>query len=1085
MAKAYFIGLGGCGLKTVSELYKKLHPQDPTNEDYLFTYIDTDEKTFDAINKDGTVIRRADFINLGNTNPMQIYNGAVNSNDDVSVRLKEWAIGQGVPGHLTFPNQVLADGAQAVRMFGRFGIVKEQQQIISHLKQKLNQFQDMRDNEGKVVDPDIWVFASSCGGTGSSLTLDMLYIINRILIDELALHNPQLKLVLFMPQPFIALNPGNTQYYMNAYAYMWELNAFHLARSGKDVFGEFSAIPKRTGWTDKNFEMFKYIIPVDVESDHRHKISVSELYPTVAEMVYFLNMGNVKNSTISSMSNDHRLTNSELTRHNDTRCLWSTPLIAYGYRAIKKANQELLKYLKTRGMYELIRYGLLGEDMKEEERETAKQDFAKRYILPYLVSMEGICQANTQSLQTLLHSLYDDVYPLKPEGLQDNKVDFALNEIATKSATTEFEKVCRQAADNIKQAISNGLSEVIRLHGLEYAKTLLNIVDDHYLEKVILDKLQDELNALQRLVDDSRNKCESYRGSLKKKNNAAACAAAFEDYRNYEARYQTVKKAIDIIHSLTDYPMGYLEELRRGTNNKVGLQKLIEKATAALGQYANAYDELAKEFGASENNAFTVYLPDLKSIALGDNKNWPENTLFDQLYSNSILDYDRGEANRIDGKRVPVRVSENGQCISSYLQDIDKENTLFVSLAQMDNFKLADLFEKRVIAALETCIQKAIDNPASQASRWLSISLEEALQQPDFLPAGQSLHLFIEQLSNKDNIDVLYPMRCSSSPKAYRYYYAGASVSLATTLGYQPGDGVQFIEDANMTDRFLIMKMPIGLDFYSYAYFPTIEETYNKHYPKVLEHADVAGCHIHKAFNSLNLDQALVNVTIPRKMNALQSFTKALFFQQALKAMRTEAADAYNELFGIFTMPTFDTAPQTESDVDSFMASFGAAATPAVKSFDVESISASNDDFLELAINKNTGQWQLEISIKPVSLKVDGTLKIEDGTKQKYYVFDQQQLISASSFAEAIISTEDGELLRQLTKQADTFEKLKRHQPFITALSKAYAAAKTGVFEFGTAQQPKFAMFMEMWKRTPANNEFLRAIVETIMNVQK
>ena len=33
MAKAYFIGLGGCGLKTVSELYKKLHPQDPTGED--------------------------------------------------------------------------------------------------------------------------------------------------------------------------------------------------------------------------------------------------------------------------------------------------------------------------------------------------------------------------------------------------------------------------------------------------------------------------------------------------------------------------------------------------------------------------------------------------------------------------------------------------------------------------------------------------------------------------------------------------------------------------------------------------------------------------------------------------------------------------------------------------------------------------------------------------------------------------------------------------------------------------------------------------------------------------------------------
>lgn len=84
MAKAYFIGLGGCGLKTVSELYKKLHPQDPTGEDYLFTYIDTDEKTLDAINHDSIVIRRSDFINLGNTNPQQIYQRAATSDDEVS-----------------------------------------------------------------------------------------------------------------------------------------------------------------------------------------------------------------------------------------------------------------------------------------------------------------------------------------------------------------------------------------------------------------------------------------------------------------------------------------------------------------------------------------------------------------------------------------------------------------------------------------------------------------------------------------------------------------------------------------------------------------------------------------------------------------------------------------------------------------------------------------------------------------------------------------------------------------------------------------------------------------------------------------
>lgn len=1089
MAKAYFIGLGGCGLKTVSELYKKLHPQDPTGEDYLFTYIDTDEKTLDAINHDSIVIRRSDFINLGNTNPQQIYQRAATSDDEVSMRLKEWAIEQGVPGHLTFPNQVLADGAQAVRMFGRFGIVKEQQAIITALKQKLTPFQNMRDDEGKVVDPDIWVFASSCGGTGSSLTLDILYIINRIVLNELNLHDPQLKLVLFMPQPFIALNPGNTQYYLNAYAYMWELNAFRLAYQNgqKDIFGEFAAIPHRIGWSDDPFQMFKYIIPVDVESDHRHKIEVNELYPTVAEMVYFLNMGNVKNSTISNMSNDNRLVNTTLTRHSDTRCLWTTPLIAYGYRAVKKANQELLKYLKTRGMYEIVRYGLLGNDITEEEREPAKQEFAKKYILPYLVGIEGISKINSQSIQTRLGNLYEDIFPLKPEGLQDNKVDFALNEVTTKSTTTEFENACRQAFDDMKQAISNGISEVIRMHGMIYAKSLLNIVDDHYLEKTILDKLYAELNDLQRMVDDSKMKCESYRGSLKKKNNAVACAAAFEDYRNYEARYQSVKKSIDIIRSLTNYPMGFLEELRRGTNNKVGLQKLIEKANAACLFYTNAYDELAKEFSASESNAFTTYLPNLKDIALGENENWPADTLFDQLYSNSILDYDRDQANRIGGKRIPVHMSESSgnHCISYYLQDIDKDNTLFVALAQMDNFKLADLFEKRVIDALELSIQKAIDNTGSQASRWLNISLETALKQPDFLPADQPLHKFIEQLSNKDNIHVLYPMRNSNAAVAYRYFYAGASDTLATTLGYKPGDGVQFINDPQMVDRFLIIKMPIGLDFYSYTYFSTIEEAYNRFYPQIKEQADCAGCHIHKAFTTLDLDQALTAVTLPRKVNAFKQLLKAMFFQQVLKVMKTNAPDTYNELFGIFTMPTFGTSAQTEAApaANDFMAMFDSSSSSGT--FNDSSVDSGDDTFLDLQINNVTGNWQVDIHVKTITMKADGTLQIEGGLAERRFVLDQKQLLSGSSFAEGLLSANDGELMRMLGRQANVFDLLKRRNSFVSALINVFAAAKAATLDFGNSQQPKFAMFMEGWRRNPSNNEYLKAIVATINDMQK
>ena len=137
------------------------------------------------------------------------------------------------------------------------------------------------------------------------------------------------------------------------------------------------------------------------------------------------------------------------------------------------------KQFAEKNEFERKLLGELGEEMEKElENPDTKRnkEFAKKYILPYLVGIEGISKINSQSIQTRIENLYEDIFPLKPDGLQDNKVDFALNEVTTKSTTTEFENACRQAFDDMKQAISYGISEVIRLHGLIYAKSLLNIV---------------------------------------------------------------------------------------------------------------------------------------------------------------------------------------------------------------------------------------------------------------------------------------------------------------------------------------------------------------------------------------------------------------------------------------------------------------------------------------------------------------------------------------------------------------------------------------------------------------------------------
>lgn len=1082
MAKAFFIGLGGCGLKTVSELQEKLAPENQ-NRDYLFTYIDTDEKTKDQVNHDKIIIHSRDFVNIGDTNPLQEYNNAVVSHDKKSDRLKEWAIEQGIKGHLTFPNEKLSDGAQAIRMFGRCGLYRHEQVIKSVLKERLSTFQTLNAEENKTVKPSVWVFASSCGGTGSSMTLDILYFINRIVLDELKLDTPDVKLVLFMPQPFINKNEGNMQYYLNAYAYMWEINAFRLSfqNNERDQFGKFAAVPPQADWNDEPFELFKYIIPVDTESDLRNKIDVDDLYPTVAEMVYFLNKGNVSNQMISNLSNDQHLLNGDITKHTDTRCLWTTPLIAYGYRAIKKTNQELIKYLRTRGMSELVKYGLLGEDIPDEDREEVSQAFAKKYILPYLIDIEGISTANNRSLKTYIEEVYDEPrLTLRADGLHLNQVTFNLNEVAINKDSKEINKAKKEVYDSLKRSINQGVSEIIRTHGLIYAKTLLNLVDDSFLEPLIDNKLSILLRDKKELADAKRAQCETYKKLDKK--SAPLCVASYEEYRRTEAEAQMLTAAIELIESLTRYPSGYLEELRKGTNDKVGLQALINKSNEALGLWESAFEDLAREFKSAESNAFTTYIPSLKAIAHDEDTQWPTGTLFDILYSNSILDYDRALADKRDGQHIPLHISTEGHenCISYYLQAIDKNNDLFIKLAQMDRFKLSDQFERKVLDSLSIVLNDAIKREGSQASKWIDIPLAEALKNPDFLPANIPAHKFFNQLGSKDSIHVLYPTTNRNTVAAYRYIYAGASKELAGNLYNGQGedalfgDDAQFIEDAQMKDRFLIMKMPLGYDFYSYSHFAAIERIFNENYSKIRSKAKEGGCFIHQAFIGLDI-----------KTQSLQTLMEALYFQAALKLIGTKKKGIYNEIFGKLD---FSFAPEVQevasaSEAGDFMSMFsnGSEASSVEAGTNVLDIDSSvtDDNFLSIKISKPTDSWIVEIITKEVEIDNDGILQI--GALENRFVLEKKSLLSAELFSNGI-----GPAMGTITKMVNTFRQLKKNDRYRQAFEEVFQQAKNSVLEMGTTSAPKFAMFIRGWMSdTVKNGVFIKAMTEVLNSMAK
>ena len=293
-------------MQTVASLSTRLKKDQNYNpDDYAFTYVDTDMFTYSRINSDSIVIPAADFVDMGPTVPLAIYNGAKTTDrpNANTKRLLEWAIEQ-KPGHMVLPNHPLSDGATAQRNVGRFGIYNFYEAMERELTTKINRFRELTPDDNGRRDVDIWVIASSCGGTGSSMTLDVLYMINR-LAHDVANGEPNVKLVLYMPQTFVDLNSTNPNHKLNGYSCMEEINffRFNFENGNGKSFEPYAVRPTAAGTEIYDFPLYQFLIPVCAENNFGSKMKVDQFYPTIAEMIYYLNTGNGRAFVKSNLSN--------------------------------------------------------------------------------------------------------------------------------------------------------------------------------------------------------------------------------------------------------------------------------------------------------------------------------------------------------------------------------------------------------------------------------------------------------------------------------------------------------------------------------------------------------------------------------------------------------------------------------------------------------------------------------------------------------------------------------------------------------------------------------------------------------------
>ena len=1073
MKQVLFIGLGGCGLKTVSQLAKKLSAYGEAGAEYHYLYFDTDEETRASINKYEMLIPLSQFVNVGDTNPFRVYNRATKGSAPNDVRLLEWAISQ-EPGHLVFPNQLLSDGAQANRMVGRTAIPQHSDDFYNAIENKINVFADFAKNSGETVEPDIWVVSSCCGGTGSSICIDTLYLIDRIAGQKGM--QASVKLVLYMPKPFMDVNDGLHNYPLNGFAFMWELNALELAiRDGKhDIFKQFSACPWNIKFEgDERFNLFKMVIPVDVETDRNTRIPLEDLYPTTAEMMYYLVVGKGASQVEGMLSNslsDARRTSAQLEPHTDTEFLWGTWMVPYGYRVIRKANNELREYMKKRATLEILRYGLLGEKIENNDdvRGAAKKAFAAEYILPLLCEVDNV-SIGEESVQGDLDEAFKSLSRLPIDGLDAQRINGFINNI---SRNIENPSELRKKYYNaVCASINKGINKTVANRGVQYTTELLDLVDNYYLEKLYNGALKNMQVEAEEEAETLLGKLRSFASQGINKKNASAAADTGRKYAEACKLAITYKVVRDIVKALTEQHVGYLEIIRNGDGEHVGLYQLVNIINAKVNEAQKDWNLLAKTFRETKNDALTVYLPSLYEIAGGDEGNgWKEGSLFEELYYESILPYDKEAFKGPNGRKIPARQTEgSSKGINNYLGQLISQNGLdvFVKLA-LSSPKIARTeLDTLVSRQLSQVLDDAISASGTRASNWLALSLKEFVDQnPDAVN--------LDMMTNPALIPILYPTKVSHiQPVSTSLLYIGADDKLAASFGYIAGaKNTQFVKDQGMTDRFQIMKMPVGLDFYSYKYFDTLQSKYYAARESIL--AQKEGCHLHKAFRFLDLDKAATSIKTPETLGAMKLFLKGLFLQKVVDVLKDKEPAAYQELMGVYdAISGFGQPDANEGGEIDLLASIGLGG-PSGSPIDLGTTTV-HDSFFRESIVKGERTLSLKVITSPCMLDTANHLVVDSGTIE----FLLPDVTTPQALADALkAASKSGQTLLDQLQKIAVVETALATSAVKDAFNRVKADALNRVLTPGPDSQPTFVHLLRSWfkRNLPEHEIYLNEI---------
>ena len=868
--KHIFIGIGGSGCQTVSQIKEKVYEKrfaeatasksrlQAMNDSYRFLFIDTDQRDIDEANKRNRatfeqgkvpfISPQTDLINLGRANPHAIYYEATQDpNTLINKRILEACSPE---LYAKIPDQPLAFGAGAFRMKSRIAFAHSLTDFQSKVQAAISSLNDVKTVGGEDCIIYYWVVGSTLGGTGSGIFNDVLYHLNQIHHQVVGNGDPQLVLTMYMPKVYIDSNATEEKYTLNAFGVFSELEAFKAMSFNKKQDIVMHRLAFQNDYTLINSQQrycpFYYLIPIDIQTDKGTSLGTTRtMYRNTAEMLYHLHHGKAGATFRSDIDNYMN----DIMERNPKDFL-----VPMGYVSLQKPNEQFNKYMRFRLKRDILRSWLLAESGKEAKvEESAIEGLYKDLFRELDPGIAGTI-ANKIAGGNAVTDLYDTI-----ENAQDSnseKLNSALNLDIIKGSIDDAKKNIENESNSadkrdeykqkILQVIWSKAEEWIRTHGLTYAHDAVDTVRKYMAEKFEEEEKkgfksrEDDLlkndEELQKLYEETKVKGMEKVGIKSNKTDIQAYKTALLAYAQESIGIALDKWSHDLKKDFcTDEKNDELSKLRKH------LSSFKDKAAEMNREAVNQYTKLAMDMGVTAMDVTTVYLPQLTTIA--DGNGWIGDNIFSRLYR-TIINAQEDEAETPERKDLQKFLDENiYHAVNEAVQQEIKSGQYQVFFTKMDEKtkKEEKTSETRYFCNpnLERSDEKVVEDFLSLAVTILEKKMRESKEIQEKWD-NKKISAFFSDLTNDKKDEVrrsLNPAlffsynanRIDVMKKEEHVVFVAGSEDLAMEmLGFQKGNPKHRFEKADDENTALVLKSKYGLSLEDYRIYDSIKMVYDK-----------------------------------------------------------------------------------------------------------------------------------------------------------------------------------------------------------------------------------------------------------------